>query len=376
MILTTTLNSLSTTLKWRKHHIIFVFLALSTLIALSLNVDSAKDLSHLVRIIYIISFSFLILAPWARSESNFYEKISKLLIATIIPMSVLFTVQMFPTGEISEFIYQIYGDTKLRPFTSSSPRVYGSFFNANWAGVYLMACWISLISLSTYKIITLRYFFILASLLILMTIATGSRTAMVGICAGLLWFVTTWIVFYSKTGKLRAFSRFGFILFFIFLFIIIFIDDLVFFDRFRELLTADDISEINSLSNRIGHWEEGMIHFLESPLIGPGVHGIPHNSYITWLQAFGLFGFLLLILLLFVLSFRWYTIGKRFSVLYSSSVLIGFLIMALTAEFFFVTQILLLIAPIVFGIFFTPRPQLEPSDSAVASKATLNPDTV
>jgi hypothetical protein len=50
--------------------------------------------------------------------------------------------------------------------------------------------------------------------------------------------------------------------------------------------------------------------------------------------------------------------------------------MALTAEFFFVTQILLLIAPIVFGIFFTPRPQLEPSDSAVASKATLNPDTV
>lgn len=361
IILAISISSLSSRFSWRKTQILFIFSALSILIASSLNIKGPSELSHLARVIYITIFSLFILAPWANAEARFHEKIAKLVTLTIAPMSILFILQIFRVGGISEMIYEIYGDTKLRSIASSSPRVYGSFFNANWAGVYLMVCWISLISLSAYKLITIRSFLLLASLLILMTIGTGSRTAIVGISVALLWFLMIWMIFYAYSGKLIAFLKLGTALFCLILLVIIFVEDLVIFSRFQELLTAEDLSDVESLSSRIEQWRQAIAHFMESPLLGPGVEGIPHNSYIAWLQAFGIIGFTPLVALLLALLFRWRTIGRRFSVLYSSSVLAGFLVMAMTAEFFFVTQILLLVAPIVFGIFFIPRPQAEPS---------------
>jgi O-antigen ligase len=323
----------------------------------SLNAAAIQDLTHYARLIYFIVFVVLIAAPWANSDPQFHKRLPGLLLWSSIPMAMVFALQMFPIDGVSNLIYWLYGDVKLRSYTSSSPRVYGTFYNANWVGVYLMACWVSLFSLWLRKDIKIFSVCCIGTLLLFMTIATGSRTALIGSAIALVWLLMFWFVFGGARSRIFSFAMVG-LTFSVMLGALIWTgSDLPFWSRYSELFSGGLIN-VKSFASRIDHWHAGINHFLQSPVIGPGVKSIPHNSYIAWLQSFGLIGFTAVLFFLFASLWRWIYLGAAFEVMFSSSVFVGFMAMSFTSEFFFTTQVMLLIIPIITGVFFVSKKNL------------------
>lgn len=339
---------------FRKNSLLVAFFLLTLFTITSLNSGSFSNLTHYARFVYFIFFIFFFVAPWASLDPFFYKRLSILLLWSSVPMAIIFALQMFPTYGISNLLYWLYSDEKLRPFYSNGPRVYGTFFNANWAGVYLMACWVSLFSLFLRRDISKILTICIGVFLFSMTVATGSRTALFGSIVAILWLVVFWFIFSNSRKHFLKLILLG-LTFLIGFGVLYWVsNDMFFWKRYNELFQGD-FAAIRSLATRIDAWHEGINYFIQSPVLGPGVKNMPHNSYITLLQAFGLVGFAPFLFFLCLLLWRWLYLGSTFDVMFSSSVLVGFMVMSTTAEFFFTTQVMLLILPIITGIFFVSK---------------------
>ena len=93
---------------------------------------------------------------------------------------VVSMIQLFAPPVIGDLIHNLYGTTKLRSIWTGYPRVYGTFYNANWFGVYLVfyLAWLNSILLEK-KVHFIAYLLRLILLVILFVVA-GSRTAIIG----------------------------------------------------------------------------------------------------------------------------------------------------------------------------------------------------
>jgi O-antigen ligase len=341
--------------KLRLRSLLVSIFMICILLITSLNKVGLDQLTQLLRVIYFILFTIILVAPWARSDQNYFFTLSWFLVVSIFPMSVIYFFQLFHVDGFSSIVHLLYGTDKLRFFYSLSPRVYGSFHNANWAGVYVMVCWLAMYFLLSNRILSVRAGSFIAILLLVMTVATGSRTALVGIIVSLSWMILATLMFSQVSKGGRGVIVIGCIVL-VGIFIISTVDiETQMPRRLAEVLTAQSVTEVSSLDARFVSWEKGINHFLKSPILGPGVIGIPHNSYIAWLQAFGLVGTSVFFLFMLAIVARYLFIGPKQEIIFSSSVLVGFMVVATVAEFFFTTQVVLLVIPIIAGVLFVSK---------------------
>jgi len=329
------------------------FVFVSVLLLTSLNAASVMHLTEVVRVIYATGIVILLVAPWFKSTDRPYEALAYIVNRSIPVIAVIFAIQLFSVAPMVDLVHQIYGTEKLRDISYSSPRVYGTFHNANWAGVYLIVAWVVVIWRRIHRLASGRSTWIRILMLLFMTVATGSRSGLIGISVGLLWLFLMVLRSEGLNGlaKMLEFAVM-FVVTLVILGVPIYSSGILPVKRFVELFSAQDILEIESAAGRIRSWIAGWEMFLQSPWFGPGVEGIPHNSFITWLLAFGVIGFVALVFLIVSVVYAWLKLGFGADVQLGSAVFWGFMAMGLTADVFFTTQLLGLVLPFIFGVFF------------------------
>lgn len=326
-------------------------LVVIVLLAVSINSRGIGDLTYFARVLYAVLIVVLVVAPWFKTSRNPYMSLSSIVFWSVPPVAVVFALQMFPLPVLTDLVHFLYGTEKLRDIYSSSPRVYGSFHNANWAGVYLMVAWAVVFWRRWHQLTSNMTAAAMSGMILFMTLGTGSRTAVIGIIVALVWVVLVGFALdrgvrgkIKILGLITSAALIGLVMYYMDVF-----PDL---KRFEELFIAGGLTSIDTAATRIDTWVAGWERFLESPWIGPGVDGIAHNSFITWLQAFGVIGFGVLLFLIVGVFYAWLKVGIGSEVQLAGAVFWGFLVMGLTAEFFFTTQLLWLVLPFIFGICF------------------------
>ena len=127
--------------------------------------------------------------------------------------------------------------------------------------------------------------------------------------------------------------------------------------RWLELFSGQIVA---SAEVRIDYWASSWGRIAERPWFGSGVESIPHNSFLTTLEAFGLiFGGALIGFYCFLIAASWLTVKKEDSLLVVP-VLMAFTVMSATAEFFYTTQLIILVVPLFMWVVVstTRRPRV------------------
>lgn len=327
----------------------FVWVLLLT----SLNASSVMHLTELGRVVYATGIVVLLVQPWFKSTDRAYEVLAYIVDRSIPIVAFVFSIQLFSVSPIVDLVHHMYGTEKLRDISYSSPRVYGTFHNANWAGVYLIVAWLVVIWRRIHRLASSRSTWIRLLMLLFMTVSTGSRSGLIGISVGL---VCLFVILLRSEGINGLVKMLGLgvmlVMTLVILGVPIYSSGLLPVQRFVELFRAQNILELESAAGRVQSWIAGWEMFLQSPWFGPGVEGIPHNSFITWLLAFGIIGFAALVFLIVGVFYAWLRLGFGPDVQLASAVFCGFMVMGFTAEVFFTTQLLWLVLPFIFGVFF------------------------
>jgi hypothetical protein len=304
--------------------------------------------------IYLKLFYYLVLFGLLTTMSlqlmNPYEFYSKMLNISFIIIFFVALLQFLNPPILGNLIKVIYGSAKLRDLYSKYPRVFSTFYNANWFGVYLVFFlgWIN--SNFLFKKISLKMFLFHAWLVSLLFFLSGSRTALLGgsIVMFIQWFDHRYIRRATKflpiivVGICSIF--FGF-------------KNNPFLDKTLNRFTSTwnlflqwgfDMSVLDP--GRWYTWSIVFERFKSNPLIGSGksVDLIPHNSYLYFLDTFGLMGVSLSLLCAVALLFihskeKKKTVESNISCKWLYSFIVSFGVMCLFADFIFTTQVMLLL---------------------------------
>lgn len=262
---------------------------------------------------------------------------------------VVSMIQLFAPPVIGDLIHNLYGTTKLRSIWTGYPRVYGTFYNANWFGVYLVfyLAWLNSILLEK-KVHFIAYLLRLILLVILFVVA-GSRTAIIGaiICLSLQFLRV------KSLHYIIALFLVGMGAYFCLQFLDLRIELIM--NTVRRFVSVWNVfmehgfvmAELNP--GRWDAWVNTFHRFTAYPLFGCGsLEGsIPHNSYLYFLNMFGLVGVAIVFMsfLLCIIPFGSNKVCKpRPSVIsvWKKGFVPAFLIMSLAADFLFTTQVMLL----------------------------------
>lgn len=328
----------------------YIFLLILPLIIHFLTGNASLDLilKYFIIIYYIIFFWFLTIMT-ARLE-NPYLFYSRLLNVSFIVIFIIALIQFLNPPILGDLIKVIYGSAKLRNVYSGYPRVYSTFYNANWFGVYLVFFlgWIN--SNFLMKKISLKEYFLKMCLLLLLMFSLGSRTALLGgsIVMFIQWFDYRYIrrvvkflpiiivLVPSIFGGLRNST---------------FLDKTL--NRFTStwdlfLQVGFDMSVLDP--GRWYTWSLVFERFKSNPLVGSGGSGelIPHNSYLYFLDTFGLMGVSITILCVVALLYictkeNRKSVESNISRKWLYSFIVSFGVMCLSADFIFTTQVMLLL---------------------------------
>lgn len=244
-----------------------------------------------------------------RGGSGWERTATTLVLASLAVNVVVVGAQLLQTPAIGPAVLTLWGDDKLRPLASGYPRVYGTFFNANWFGVYV--AWVVTFTAATWRTLAarpLRAALVVAAALTLLA-ASASRTGIIASATGLAvtlafsvgrgersarggrsarssrsaWLVALGITAASIAGIITAvrtleLDRFG--------------------RRFAELsllLTSPGEVEVLTFDARVRAWQQALEIFRSAPVFGIGgstaTSGLaPHNGYLAMLMNFGVVG--------------------------------------------------------------------------------------
>lgn len=338
--------------------LLILLLLIPTTINFFRNGSSIDVLIDYGKIAYFM-FSFWILYFLYSNIPNKIDITNKIVDSTYNIIFIISMIQLLNPIFLGSPIKILYGSSKLRNLWSGYPRIYGSFFNANWFGVYLVfyLTWLNTNMLQ--RLISYKRYIVRISMLIILFVFSGSRTAIIGAAIALLiqmmgyrnikpllagLTVSTCIMFGMSASA--AISKFA--------------GKTInrYIQTFDTLKTEGlNIAALNP--GRMLGWITTFDKFKEKPIFGFGNIGnfIPHNSYLYFLNAFGLFG-LVSVILTVVLGFISITekykgicvnSGCVYMKRWRISFIPSFLIMSLTAEFMFTTQVMFLLI-IMFAI--------------------------
>ena len=327
-------------------YLTFFFLAL-LLVPVVINlykVDSSLDiLLDYIKILYYAILFWGLYLIYIKIDDKF-NVINKVLEFSFMLIFIISMIQLFNMPILSKLIHSIYGTSKLRSIWTGYPRVYGTFYNANWFGVYLVFYLSWLNSNIIFKLIGFKKYMFKLILLSILFVVSGSRTALIG---AFITFILQFISFEGK-GKFNLITVGSLAL----IPTLIVINKIPMLqktlDRFLSIIRIFKEYGFNISQLNPGRWESWMItykRFLESPLVGSGKGEIiSHNSYLYYLNMFGIIG--VFIVILYIGSFKLLSnnYGKNlFIKKWERGFIVSFLVMALTAELFFTTQLMLLL---------------------------------
>lgn len=310
--------------------------------------------SYLSRIFFYCLLFLFVFYPWLKSDVNAPIKYANILYYSLPLMFAIVIFQLFFLGFMTDFVHFVYGTEKLRTFYGSSrPRGYGSFFNANWFGVYIVIVSASLFYLLHSRNIGWFRFLIGIAISLCMLIMSGSRTALIGL------FVLIIVIFFLSFSFAKLFKySFFFLLPFTFVFVY-FVNSpscFSFFKRFIEFFQMIMTLDVDSLApGRVEAWICSVNKFIENPFLGAGINFISHNSYLTTINAFGflgLFSFFVYIFVIMPYGMKNMNITKK---IYAIPVLTSFFVMSLAADFLYTTQVFILVIPFFYWTLRTPR---------------------
>src|SRR5699024_1448687 len=209
-----------------------------------------------------------------------------------------------------------------------------------------------------YKTINIRKYIIKILLTSILLVLSGSRTAIIGVIIASF----CQLIDRKQIKNVLIFSIFAML---IFLIIGYFGESLDLLSRTldRFVSTFNIFKEEGLVMHRLnpGRWKTWLYtynKFIENPILGSGYVGdiIPHNSYLYFLNMFGLIGVLCIVIPwgVYYYSKKRLTYNGQCNVVkrWKRGFVPAFLLMSLTAEFFFTTQVVFLIIFIyVLGIF-------------------------
>lgn len=295
----------------------------------------------LCKFVYYLLFfelfsSMLIHSSYSNKE---FEKVLEICFYINLLIAV---IQLLDIPFINSLVHVLYGTEKLRTLWSGYPRVYGTFFNANWFGVYV----VFMIGFYTYRFCvnnkTLKYC-INIIICIFLVLICASRTAMIAsvvVVMGIMMLfkdfnkfikisviiisLGTVIIVVASQSQLYARTFMRFVSF------------------FSEVHDSKDISSL--AGSRYEAWKVSWPLFLESPVIGGKIGDVlPHNSYIAFLIEFGMLGVFSIMLVIINLAFKLNTLRRKskykiFLLVYS----LALLVVMMGGEYLFCTQIMLL----------------------------------
>lgn len=305
-----------------------------------------SNVDDIIRLLYYLLF-FIVVYTSIELKLISRKLIEKIIKFTFILNVIIAISQLFYIPFLSSFTSIIFGNTKLRSFVGGYPRIYGSYFNGNWFGLYLVfiLSWFTIKNnFSSFKSI---FFYILEIFITgLLIFFTGSRTAVIGALVALL---VTLVI--KKRVALRLILIYALIIT-----SLIFILNIGFFssyigktlNRFSVAfmsLKESQLYEIPSLNTRITIWNEVIEKLRTYPaswIFGLGEYGYVDNSYIKLLAKYGILGIgalgFFFIPSVFKLIYKKSKYYSHMFLVFSTSLLVSMI----TAEFFFTTQVMTL----------------------------------
>lgn len=201
--------------------------------------------------------------------------------------------QLLDPPVLGQLVRQIWGSDKLRAIWNGYPRIYATFFNANWFGVYLTftaAHWIGRTITSGHVTAgQIGRGAVLVALLFL----SGSRTGLVGtavvVAAGSPW----WL---AALWRARVSRGVGVMLVVVVAGVAYGAQYLDVFGKLVDRYVAFQALLIegqsdSSVSSRLSLWREGAELHAQRRLLGYGAlpgESLPHNSYLTVALSMGL----------------------------------------------------------------------------------------
>ncbi len=237
-------------------------------------------------------------------------------------VSLIQLLHIEPLFSVVDFMW---ASPKLRGIDSTTVRVTGTFMNANWFGVFFGA----ILPLYLQQLLQKRTSLsaILVLLVPLLVFLSGSRTGMVAL-------ITSVVVWAGLSRNLKTLSVASAITVSTISvpFFVLEISPLLY--RFRAVY---NIPLFDLMEGRINTMMVGAERFAQAPLFGHGyVDSIYHNSYVTMLNANGLFGLVIIVFLLVLIFSRQPNSLYRKVFLPASASL---LVVSFTAEYLYVTQL-------------------------------------
>jgi hypothetical protein len=246
----------------------------------------------------------LFLCDLAVRGGSAWERTAGTLVLVSLTVNVVVVgLQLLHPPGIGPTVLTLWGDDKLRTLASGYPRVYGTFFNANWFGVYV--AWVVTFTAATWRTLGVRPFraaLVVAAGLALLA-ASASRT---GIIASVIGLAVTLALSVGRSGRSARGSRFTWIVVLGIVFtsiagIVAAVRTLEldrFGRRFAELsllVTAPGDVEILTFDARVRAWQQAAEIFRSAPIFGIGgstaTSGLaPHNGYLAMLMNFGAVG--------------------------------------------------------------------------------------
>lgn len=305
--------------------------------------DFSEKWTFAARLFYFLFFLPILFWPWVSSGKDFLNEYSRALVKSSFLVAVVVFFQLWSFSPFTDLVHLLWGVEKLRSIESMSPRVYGTFYNSNWFGVYSL--FVGVAASYLWKTRRLRAFTSIVVLLISFAFlfVSGSRTALLG---GLVAMGSFFLVHLRRGEVLVTLKLFSWLFVstsFLFVSIMLFINDKL-LRRWNELFNGDGVK---SADGRFVTWSESLDKIVQSPFFGNGAHGIAHNSYLTTFEVFGIFIGSIIIGLYLLLVFSVWVRARDDSAFLLFPILMAFSVMSVTAEFFYTTQLMILLVPLL-----------------------------
>lgn len=250
---------------------------------------------NLFKIMIYVLYILLFLSIIRRSKITVPEYI-KILDIAFVCVFIIAVIQLMTPPIFGEIIHLLFGDNKLRSIWQGYPRIYSTFYNANWFGVYLLFMLTSWLNYYLYYDKSITWLTLRLFPLTILLFFSGSRTAFI-ICG--LVFIAIFLTYRFSVIKLIKYtlslSAILVILIAILNYVIIFMGLDQFMGRFDIFFLAltGDFTGDRSLLGRLSSQARALEFFMERPLFGYGDRPnnlIPHNSILTIVLSFGILG--------------------------------------------------------------------------------------
>lgn len=306
-----------------------------------------QKVTYSLRLVFVSFFLPVLFSIWFRTWTSVPIYYARIVVVSAVPVGAIVFFQLLHFFPFTDWVHFLWGSEKLRSLQSSSPRVYGSFLNANWFGVY--AVFLAVCTWGLFQMRQIGKYSFAMNLLISFAfiLISGSRTAVIGVAvagaSALLVVSAQRSRFYFVRTTLGMLLGFATIL----LGVQVLLEGSRLLRRWLELFTGDVVV---SAEGRFKTWSISWSRVWDNPVVGSGVSGVPHNSYLATLEAFGLIaGGLVLGLYVALVGSSWVLAKKREASI-AVPILTAFSVMALTAEFFYTTQLMILVVPMLMWV--------------------------